>query len=292
VTHPPRPAAGRALTIGQAARLAGVTAKALRHYDQIGLLHPAATDPATGYRRYEQDQVDQARLIRRLRELELPLEEVRRLLGLADDRAAFREALGQHRRRVEARLIRLRGILHNLDHAMTEDQAMTEDHVMNDDDGTAMTASSEPADEREQHLHWAKALFNDVWKLMEKEDRTPLDDARMIHEAHASAYHWLEAGKPENFARSHWQCSRVYCVLGRGEPALYHARLVLQICQDNGIGDWDLGFAHEALARAYSVVGDRDEARRWLEQARQAAAEVGEDDDREMLLADLETIAA
>ena len=282
MTHPPRPAADRALTIGQAARLAGVTAKALRHYDQIGLLHPAATDPATGYRRYDQHQVDQARLIRRLRALELPLEEVRRLLGLAGDPDAFRDALGHHRRRIDARLTRLRGILHNLDHAM------------NDDDWTAMTATSipaaAPADDREQHLHLAKALFNDVWKLMEKEGRSPLEDARMIHEAHASAYHWLEVGKPENFARSHWQCSRVYCVLGRGEPALYHARLVLEICRDNGIGDWDLGFAYEALARAYSVAGDRDEARRWLEQARQAAAEVAEDDDRELLLADLETI--
>ena len=65
------------LAIGQAARLAGVTAKALRHYDRIGLLRPAAVDESTGYRRYAAAQVEQARLIRRLRALELPLEEVR-----------------------------------------------------------------------------------------------------------------------------------------------------------------------------------------------------------------------
>jgi hypothetical protein len=84
----------------------------------------------------------------------------------------------------------------------------------------------------------------------------------------------------------------VYCVLGRGEPALYHARFVLDICQRHGIGDWDLAFAYEALARAHAVAGDRDESRRWLEQARLASVDITEDDDRELLLGDLETIPA
>ncbi|MEV0269471.1 MerR family transcriptional regulator [Hamadaea sp. NPDC050747] len=48
-----------------------MTAKALRHYEAIGLLRPAVVDPATGYRRYDQDQVDQARRIHRLRALDL-----------------------------------------------------------------------------------------------------------------------------------------------------------------------------------------------------------------------------
>jgi hypothetical protein len=140
------------------------------------------------------------------------------------------------------------------------------------------------------HRHWAKSLFNDTWRLMEMEDRTPDEDARMIHQAHASAYHWLPVGAPENFARSHWLCSRVYCVLGRAEPALYHARFVLDVCERHGIGDWDLAYAYEALARAHAVAGDRDEAGRWLERARLASADVTEDDDRDLLLGDLETI--
>jgi DNA-binding transcriptional MerR regulator len=266
------------LAIGQFARRAGLTTKALRHYDRIGLLRPAAVDPATGYRRYEVGQVERARLIGRLRALELPLEEVRRLLELSDDRDAFRTALAVHRRRIEARLTRLQRVLHTLTHALT------------DEDWIAVTEISEPTDERESHRHWGKTLFNDTWRLMEKEDRTPDEDAQMIHQAHASAYHWLQAGTPAHHARGHWQCSRVYCVLGRGEPALYHARFVLDICQRHGIGDWDLAFAYEALARAHAVAGDRDEARRWLEQARLASAGIAEDDDRELLLSDLETI--
>jgi DNA-binding transcriptional MerR regulator len=272
------------LTIGRAARLAGVTPKALRHYDRIGLLRPAVVDPATGYRRYDSEQVDRARLIKRLRALELPLDEVRRLLDLASDRAAFTAALAEHRRRIEARLTRLQRILHTLEHAINDDDWIT----MSEPAETLQTTL--PTDERELHFHWGKTLFNDTWRLMEKEDRTPDEDARMIHQAHASAYHWLQVGKPEHFARSHWQCSRVYCVLRRGEPALYHARMVLDICQRHGIGDWDLGFAYEALARAHWVAGDRDEAKRWLEQARIFSADIAEDEDREALLSDLETI--
>lgn len=142
----------------------------------------------------------------------------------------------------------------------------------------------------EQHRHWAITLFNDVWRLMEQQQRTPDEDALMIHEAHASAYHWLQVGTPANVARSHWQCSRVYCVLGRAEPALYHARFVLDICQRHGIGDWDLAYAYEALARAYWVAGDAEQARSWLDRARLAGADIAEEEERTHLMSDLATI--
>lgn len=134
----------------------------------------------------------------------------------------------------------------------------------------------------------AARLFNDVWELLERPDRTPAEDERMIHMAHASRYHWEEVGTAVNIARGEWQCSRVYAVVGRAEPALHHARRVLEVGQDNGIGDFDLGYAYEALARAHAVAGDADQAREWL--ARTVA--VAEDDDRELLTADLALIPA
>jgi len=105
-----------------------------------------------------------------------------------------------------------------------------------------------------------------------------------------SLLHWLRVGTPANAARGEWQVSRVYSVLGRGEPALYHARRVLETCQRHGIGDWDLAFAYEALARAHTVAGDLPQARHWLGLAREAGAAIAEDDDRELLLQDLATI--
>jgi hypothetical protein len=82
----------------------------------------------------------------------------------------------------------------------------------------------------------------------------------------------------------------VYAVLGRAEPALYHARRGLAICRQNGNGDFDLAFAYESLARAHGVAGDTDQARDWADQARRAAADISEDDDRELLLSDVATI--
>jgi tetratricopeptide (TPR) repeat protein len=129
-----------------------------------------------------------------------------------------------------------------------------------------------------------------VWTLLEKEDRTVEEDDRMLHMAHASRYHWGQIGTVENRSRGEWQCSRVYAVLGRAEPAMHHAKRTLEICQEHGIGDFDLAFAYEALARAGAVDGDKDQARAWTEQALAAAEEIAEDEDRELVLSDLEAI--
>jgi DNA-binding transcriptional MerR regulator len=71
---------GTLVPIGRFARLSELTVKALRHYAEIGLLEPAQVDDATGYRFYALEQLSRADAIRRLRELELPLEDVRRVL--------------------------------------------------------------------------------------------------------------------------------------------------------------------------------------------------------------------
>src|SRR5947207_6769424 len=95
-------------------------------------------------------------------------------------------------------------------------------------------------------------LFNKTWTLIEKAERTREEDDEMVHCAHASAYHWQQVGTQANRARSEWQCSRVYTVLGLGEPALRHARRCLDLVEaaPDEVADWDLAAAYEALARA------------------------------------------
>jgi hypothetical protein len=137
------------------------------------------------------------------------------------------------------------------------------------------------------------ALFNQTWTLMELPERTVEQDDAMLHMTHASAHHWRSEGSgatANNLARSEWQVSRVYTVLGRGEPAGYHARRCLQICQDNGIGDWDLGYAYEAMARAAVTAGDLEAARRWAAQAHAALDQIAKEGDREHLREDLATL--
>ncbi len=127
---------------------------------------------------------------------------------------------------------------------------------------------------------------------MEKDARTSAEDDEMIHCAHASAYHWMHAGTAVNRARSEWQCSRMYTVLGRAEPALQHAKRCLEICEaePGALEDWDLPFAYEALARAYALAGDTAEMTRCLEQARSLGAAIVDEEDRAPLEADLATI--
>jgi hypothetical protein len=155
---------------------------------------------------------------------------------------------------------------------------------------TAMTPSTDPGLDPQTERGLGAALFNHVWTLLDSPGRTAEQDLEMIHAAHASAYHWMGVGTATNRARSEWQCSRVYATLGRAEPALWHARNSLAICEQSGIGDFDLAFAYEALARAHAVAGDIAVAIGWLERARSASAAITEDDDRELVLADLRTI--
>jgi len=133
----------------------------------------------------------------------------------------------------------------------------------------------------------AVELFNLTWALLDSAERTLDQDDRMLHAAHASRFHWGEAGEQLNLARGEWQCSRVYAVLGRAEPALYHARRCLELCEANGIGDFDRAFSWEALARAQVVAGDLPEATRSLARARELAEAIVEDVDREIVVADL-----
>ena len=184
-----------------------------------------------------------------------------------------------------------RGDLHRLDRPLTDEETDVEssgesaaapDHLTAPAPGTSAPAAV--ADER----RLAVDLFNGVWRLMETEGRTPAQDDRMLHMAHASRYHWEQVGTPVNLARGEWQCSRVYAVLGRAEPCLHHARRLLEICEEHGIGDWDLAFAHEALARGHAVAGDMTAAQE--EVARALAVDIADAEDRALLLSDLDTV--
>jgi hypothetical protein len=150
--------------------------------------------------------------------------------------------------------------------------------------------SSEPTTIAVDHRQLGVDLFNHVWTLLSKQPRTQAEDDEMLHCAHASRFHWGQVGAPDNLARGEWQCSRVYAVLGRGEPAVHHARRCLELCEANGIGDWDLAFAYEALARAHGVAGDSEEAERCKRLARQAGNAIAEPEDRELFDSDYATL--
>jgi len=145
---------------------------------------------------------------------------------------------------------------------------------------------------RERHEEFAKSAFNLTWDLLDKQDRTEQDDARMIHAAHASRFHWGEIGRPLHWLRGDWQISRVYSVLGMPEAAIRYGQSCLDLCLANDIGDFDLAFAYEALARAYATAGDAAQSRSYLKQAEQASEKIEDEGNREYVAGELQTIAA
>jgi DNA-binding transcriptional MerR regulator len=275
--------AGR-ISVGRLAREVGLTAQALRHYDRLGVFSPTGVDQETGYRWYTPDQVPRARTIARLRAAAVPVDAIREWLDADGDPDVAHRLIEQHRRRLEARLTRVRGDLHRLTHLRDDPDGPTGTGAPELPPPAAAERGTAVTDER----RLAADLFNGVWTLMEKEERTQDDDDRMLHMAHASRHHWGNVGTPANLARGEWLCSRVYAVLGRPEPCLHHARRVLDLCEQHGLADWDLAFAHEALARAHALAGDTAAAEEAIRHAR--AVVIADDEDRDLLTADLATI--
>ena len=162
---------------------------------------------------------------------------------------------------------------------------------MPDSTATATTPDLDAA----AHRRLGMDLFNHTWTLIEKADRTPAETDEMIHAAHASRYHWSKAGTTVNLARGEWQIARVYSVLRRAEPALWHAGRCLAYVEAavaaGEAEDWDLAAARESMARAAAVAGDAAEAIRWRDLAREALSAIENPADRELIEGDLATLS-
>jgi len=101
------------LGIGDFSRMTHLSVKALRHYHELGLLTPAEIDPASGYRFYEPSQVPVAQVIRRFRDLGMPLEEIGQVLQ-APDAGARNQVIVAHMQRMESQLAATQSVVASL----------------------------------------------------------------------------------------------------------------------------------------------------------------------------------
>jgi DNA-binding transcriptional MerR regulator len=108
------------LTIGEFSKMTYLSVKALRHYHDVGLLEPARIDPATGYRRYAATQVGTAQAIRRFRDLDMPIDQVRAVLH-APDLAARNRAILQHLERMQTQLEQTQTTVASLQALLTDE---------------------------------------------------------------------------------------------------------------------------------------------------------------------------
>jgi hypothetical protein len=207
----------------------------------------------------------------------MPLDEIREVLAI-DDPAERARRVDRHRARIEARTHRLQRVLHHVTRISKGDPIVSRPPVAPELDHATRRAL-------------AVGLFNYTWTLLEKPDRTQEQDDEMLNAAHASRYHWGEVGEAVNLSRGEWQVSRVYSVLGRGEPALYHARRCVEINEANDAReDWELGSAYEAMARASAVAGDPAGRDEWKSRAVAELAKIADAEDRQVLEQDLATL--
>lgn len=137
------------------------------------------------------------------------------------------------------------------------------------------------------HRTLAPRAFNETWTLLDAEDLAREDEEQMLASTFAQRYHWYAVGTERNRAIADWQVSRVAAVLGYADLARRFGERSLEIAIEYSLDPFVMGFAHEAIARAAAVVDDVETFTEHLELARATLAEIEDDQDREVLQADL-----
>jgi hypothetical protein len=143
---------------------------------------------------------------------------------------------------------------------------------------------------QEKHESIAIELFNLTWDLIDKQNRSQAEIDRMINAAHASRYHWEIAGQAVHLARGEWLISRVYALLNRSEPCLYHASRCLETTLENDLKDFDLAFAYEAMARATYLSRNEVQSAKYMTLAQETGGQIQDANDQKYFFSELHTI--
>ena len=140
------------------------------------------------------------------------------------------------------------------------------------------------------HRTMASRLFNRAWEFLDLPELTAAQEEEMVAAAFGSRYHWGQVGTPRQFAIGDWQLARVLVAIGEAELAARFAQRSLELCRDHNLDAFVTGYAHEALARAAAEVNDLGTRDDHLASAVKLAEHIEDEEHRNMLLADLDTI--
>jgi len=140
------------------------------------------------------------------------------------------------------------------------------------------------------HKFFSADNFNKTWDYIEKSSRSPEEDLAMLHTAIASLWHWTQRGDAtdENMSIGYWQVSRVYNLIGQPNNARTYGLLSLKYARD--LSPFLKAYAYETLARSEMLAGNRVALYYYLDKARETAQLIAEEEDRRLLLKDLESI--
>jgi DNA-binding transcriptional MerR regulator len=141
----------------------------LRHYQQVGLLDPARTDPSSGYRYYRAEQVAEARLIRRLRDLDLPVDEVRAVLAAPDD-SSRNAVIAEHLERMSRQLEQVQETVDSLRRLLTGEGVDLP--VSHRDEPATMVLAIRGRVDGDTAVTWWLESFTELHRLLRTADLT------------------------------------------------------------------------------------------------------------------------
>src|SRR5215472_6145143 len=101
-------------SIGEFSQITGLSAKTLRFYHEKGILVPTSVDEATGYRFYDSDKIDKARVVMRLRQMEFSIEDIAAVFAECDDDADILNHLERQKKLLQQRISEDRDIVQSL----------------------------------------------------------------------------------------------------------------------------------------------------------------------------------
>lgn len=145
-----------------------------------------------------------------------------------------------------------------------------------------MTTQNDSNQDEEIHRKYAKDCFNNAWNFLDKDTLTAQEELEMLNMAHTSRFHWSKIGTPRNLAISDWQISRCYTKVNDGISALKFAQSSLNLFLDNKIEDLYVS-AYEGIARAYAILKDFKNAKKYISKAEEELKKVTEKEDLNIL---------
>lgn len=147
---------------------------------------------------------------------------------------------------------------------------------------------ADPSDDDVSRWHrtFAPRFFNRTWELMDRGDLDGDERDEMLTSAFAQRAHWYAVGNERNRAIADWQVSRAAVLAGYPNLARHFGDRSLREAQD--LDPFVAAFAHEAIARAAALVDDVATFEMHFNAARELATRVEDDDDRRVLIADLD----
>jgi DNA-binding transcriptional MerR regulator len=178
------------LRIGAFSQASWLSVKALRSYHEMGLLVPAVVDPQTGYRSYTVAQLTDATVIRRLRELDVPLESIRQVVDGRDPEIT-RKVLTEHGEILHERLAVLKRAVDGLLSAVESPGLHTPVHLRREPARTVLAldgATGDGAEGFESFLDRVEALLRD----------TARSSGAVVDGAFGGAYACLDEDGPQD----------------------------------------------------------------------------------------------